>query len=382
MRKLTSKAVMLLAVPGSDSLYLPECSLLDEDTLIRAIEKCTNRNGGGEDEGEGEAEGNQKSFLHVLSLGNCGHSFGDKEAGALVNHASQIEVLDLQGCYKLNDPALSRLLLSCAQSLTSLDLKFDSRLGLAGLKTISTLQFLRSLNVDQCVKVNDEMLIGMLVQEEGAPPLLPRLEKLSIAGLTLISDDAVESVLKALGRQLRQLSLANCIRLGDASLVSIRRYCKSLKDLDLANLRLSTTGLLGLFVSEGSTKATRSLVSAQHSIGSMERVSLQGVVSATDDVMLHLAETCCASLAHLDISGCHQLTSKAAVCLHKNCAYTLQTLDVSFCRNVEQEALEVLVSSSPRLISLTVWGCTQLSRNFYVALASSKREDLAVLGRL
>ena len=38
-RKFDHRAALLVAVPSTDALYLPECSMITEDTLLKAIDQ-------------------------------------------------------------------------------------------------------------------------------------------------------------------------------------------------------------------------------------------------------------------------------------------------------------------------------------------------------
>ena len=95
-RKLDSRAALLLASPGVDSLHLPECSCVDDATLIQAVELLC---------GAGRP-------LRKLQLKNCGHAVSDKSATVLSEsgHLSSLQTLHIAGCYKLGDAALVQLL--------------------------------------------------------------------------------------------------------------------------------------------------------------------------------------------------------------------------------------------------------------------------------
>ena len=69
-RKFDHRAALLVAVPSTEALYLPECSMIQEKSLMKAIEQVRGGKTG-------------TSPLYSLRLQNCGHSMSNKSAQTL-----------------------------------------------------------------------------------------------------------------------------------------------------------------------------------------------------------------------------------------------------------------------------------------------------------
>ena len=439
LRKCDAAAALKLAVEGSQYLVLPECSEVDEEVLVRAMERAAgviasrhlepaveeeettgkkgkskapvaktkvvtglvSPQGGGE-----EAE----SGLTVLRLRNCGRGMTDRTAAVCINLAQGgLELLQLTGCYRLNDAALGGLLTSCCASLVALDLTCNSRLGGQALSCIRTLKNLRELTLDNCTQLIDDDLLKLLPDmstggsssSSSANPLsCPPLLALSLNGLIEVTDRSIVSLIQRYGFELQTLSLSGCSLLTDETVLSVRKCCANLRTLGLGQLgEVSTTALLGLFVVHPALQAESTAAMllatsdapaeedgeacAASRIGHLEEVCLQGTVGVTDDVIVQLCESNKRTLTVLDVGGCHQLTSRAAMALKINCSHSLRTLDLSFVRGCSQEAVGVLVDAgiaTAALQKLTVWGCSQLSDKFFQGL----RQDgnVEVVGRM
>ena len=141
-RKFDTRAALLVANPDTDSVYLPECSTLEEETLLKALGQVT-------------------MPLRSLQLRNCGHCLNDKTALVISERVFTLEVLELGGCYKLGDVALETLLSKCA-SLQELLLPCNSRLGNQGLGAIRNVCTLRCLSLQDCTHLTDEQLLVLL----------------------------------------------------------------------------------------------------------------------------------------------------------------------------------------------------------------------------
>jgi hypothetical protein len=467
LRRCDAAAALKLAVQSSQYLVLPECSEVDEECLIRAMEQAAGVPAQvlptGDDEGEDElgpgpkggpkrgkkaveaeggavGKGKKKKAakaaveevisdavldfaLTVLKLRNCGWGMTDRAMAVCVNLShGGLEVLQLTGCYRLNDAALGGLLTSCRTSLLSLDLTCNSRLSGTALACIRSLVNLEELVLDNCTQLTDADLLKLLPDPAEAgkstsssanPDACPPLLMLSLEGLIEATDASIVPVVARYGSALQALNLSGCVLLTDRSLHCIRKSCESLRTLGLGQLgEVSTAAMLGLFIvhpasqqgqfsrpeeavrpaATTAAEQARELLllgsptdelSATPRIGHLEEVCLQGSSCVTDDVVVQLCEGNKRTLTALDVNGCHQLTGRAIMALHTHCRRSLRTLDLSFVRDFPQEALGALVDACAAcgsLQALTVWGCTQLSDKFWNGYR--KDSNLQVVGRM
>lgn len=432
LTKCTNDVVLKLAVSACQCLVLPECSSIDEDTMIRAIERTaglaasTAIASSSEGEGEGEtasADHSSQTIIRVLRLKNCGRNFSDRTCATIPYRTKQhLEVLQATGCYRLSDSGLIELLSPCTESLMSLDLTCNSRLSVDGLRAIRTMVNLQELVLDHCSHLSDHDILqlvdccddsSLMVEEvhssllaaargvDGAEsmllPIVPStrgalgaLTSLSFAGLTELTDRSVSLVLAALGPQLTDLNLSRCIQLTDTVILAMRSYCTRLRTLQLSMLPyITATAIIALFIckvcsgepeshehssdSSSSCSSSSTRVSSVSSrIGHLEEVHLSGTPGVTDDAIILLCENNHTSLRLLDVSGCDQLTNRSVAALVVHCRTRLEVLDISFNRRLSEQLLTHLVDQQTRLRQVVVWGCSQLSSTFFNSCAHSR----------
>ena len=321
-------------------------------------------------------------------------------------HAARLEILELTGCYRLNEGALCNLLSKCQGGLQSLDLSCNSRLGILSLTSISNLAALESLKLDNATPFTSEMLLPL----SATGTALNNLKHLSLAGLIDLNDAGFSPSIKKFGPQLRSLCVRGCVQLTDESIVLTREFCKLLDDLDIGGLvQISTAALLGLLiegviqqgettveipilgnsnvdfvVTESKTSSSKradnvTFDSGSKSIGQLSKVNLSGLPSSvTDDVIIQLCQHS-GSLRSLDVGGCSALTSRALSALLLLRSNSLERLDVSFIRQYTEDSLGALVDKSSNLKELSVWGCTQLTKRFF---DGHRNDFLNIVGRM
>ena len=414
-RCMTPQVALSFVVEDSATVILPECSLLSDHTFDSIFDKVLpHHNNNNSSSGTGE------SSINIIQLMNAGHGFGDAVADRLAPKIAQLEVFQVTGLYRLNDEALARLLIACQHSLRHFDVSSNYRLSSSSLQALR-LDMLSSLTLDFCNHLTDEHL-SLLVNSLTSPSSsfssssssssahVSSLEHLSLVGLNLITDQAITTLLAAVGPTLQSLNLAQCGLLTDTTLVTIRTHCSHLRDLDLSMIfNFTTFALIGLFIDTASLSPTAppldpdadsdavqmdpslydtnninnygtyaaSSPLSEGSIGMLESVNLKGVEGVTDDVLLHLVKNSQLTLKQLNLNGCYQLTSKSCVILMTYSNPNLHTLDLSFIRKVSEDSVGALVEICSQLSTLTVWGCSQLTGRFYYGI----REGVTVVGK-
>jgi len=435
LTKCTNEVALKLAVSACECLVLPECSSIDEDTMIRAIERTAGLTTSTVSASSSPSPSQQEErtmsagdlqTIRVLRLKNCGRNFSDRTCATIPYRLKQhLEVLQLTGCYRLSDGGLSELLSPCTESLMSLDLTCNSRLSVDGLRAIRTLANLQELVLDHCSHLSDydilqlvdccgdpslmveEVHASLLAAARGADgadsmllPIVPStrgalgsLSSLSFMGLTEVTDRSVSLVLAALGPQLTDLNLSRCIQLTDTAILAMRSYCTRLRALQLSMLPYVTaTAIIALFICKVSHSSGESESQEEHSsetssssscssskasfvssrIGYLEEVHLSGTPGVTDDAIILLCENNHISLRLLDISGCDQLTNRSVAALVVHCRNSLEVLDISFDRRLSEQLLSRLVDQQTRLQQVIVWGCSQLTSMFFSSCARSR----------
>jgi hypothetical protein len=344
-RKLLANSVDILATPGSETLILPDCSMLDEAVVTKCIESVAD-----------------SGSIRILKLGVVGAGFGDEVAKKVSKYISNVESLELTGCYRLNDEVLSSVFTACHKTLENLNLSCDSRLSLKALSILSsTCLNLKTLKMDYCTHMIDEDLVSLV---NSASPSF-NLEGISIVGMTEITDETFILLMKRFGSSLTSINCSGCIKLTDDTIIAIKTHCSKLLSLGIGQLRYVTTAaLIGLFmpdlIDENSSSSQLST-----SIGSLQHVELQGVVNVTDDVIIQLSLLAKGSLLSLNIASCSLLTSKALIAMKLTCPYSLREIDMSFVRGISEDALGYFMDTAINMKLLSVWGCTQLTERFF-----------------
>ena len=380
-RRLNERSALLLSCIGSDSLCLPECSILDDRTILQAIAQIAGSSATAE-----QLAWLKPCPLRVINLKNCGHALSDKTAGALAAHTTALEILCLTGCYKLTDKGLTNLLQPIIEAgpssiLRELDLSTNSRLGTSGLSALSRLQCLQSLSISGCGQLNDLNMSPFM--EDNA---FPFLKHLALEGLVNITEDTSIPLLKRHGAELQTLNLSGCSKLTQGTLAQIRESCSQLVSLDISYMvDIPTEALLGLFLcsevqddeqretSRVRAKLAGTSISPEESliptttstsVGPLQSLNLRSLEGMTDHVCRHIAVGMGANLEMFNMAGCHKMGNRSAILLASHCT-SLKYIDLSFCRGIQNEVLKYLVSSVPKLQTLHVWGCTQLNDSFF-----------------
>lgn len=281
------------------------------------------------------------------------------------------------------------------------------------MSLIANMSLLSSLKLDHATPFTNSMIMPLTAPDVA----LKKLEHLSLAGLIGLDDEGCHAMIVKLGPQLRSLSLKGCVQLTDESIIRIREHCRVLDALDIGGLgKITKTALLGLFiegpllqggavveipilfdnridVDERNDRAASrerrdpthavnhdsTLSSGSSSIGRLTSISLSGLASSVDDDVVIQLCLLGGSMRFVDLGGCSTLTSRSLTALQLYCGDSLETLDLSFVRNFTENSLGSLVDRAHQLQSLSLWGCTQLTRRFF---DGHRNDRLAIEGRM
>ena len=247
-----------------------------------------------------------------------------------------------------------------------------------GLRNLSPLACLQSLDLSYCSKITNDGLVHLRA--------LQSLRTLHLSSNWEINDGGMEHLLALPG--LRSLHLSDC-RITDAGLETLGRF-PALQYLELSHNRRITgaglvhlcalTGLVGLDLMGCSEVNDEGLLSLGE-ISALERLHLSWMKTITDDGLVaigrlrglkslslrecpnisdnglrHLSRL--GSLTRLDLAGCDRLTDDGIV--HLRALANLEELKIS--GHITDRGLVPLIRSLPKLRDLWVLGEHQVSR--------------------
>ncbi|KAG7396024.1 hypothetical protein PHYBOEH_002847 [Phytophthora boehmeriae] len=337
LRRLKPEVLPLFIFPGVTEIDLPDCSNIDEATLIKALKECA-------------AHGLD---LTVLRLGLCGRCVSDGVIQELGDALKSVEHLQVQGCYRLSDAGCEALVRRCAPSLDSFEISCNQRITKKSIDYFCELQNLHSLSLSECPQIEDASLESLRSMKN--------LRKLQLNQLERLSDAFVGDLARSLP-ELQEFSIARCSQLTNNAVESILNACRSLKELDVSDLHQITDSCF------------EPVRTHQHALS---RVSMRCCLGLTDIAVEHIAFGANEYLEILEMSSVSQATDVSMLSLKEHCASGLRTLDISFCRSISEDAVGVLVDEAEKLTSLVLWGCTQITARF---LRCHSQDDLIVTG--
>ena len=147
-RKFVPEVATKLAVSGAEELSFPECSFLNDETLVTAFAHIS--------EGHGITHEQKLKSLKLINVGHsftgdtpfsiyhfnaiieyypdkvfCNDCFMTDSIATLVSdkYAADLEIMEITGCYRMTESALCILLSKCHDNLRVLDLSCNSRIG-------------------------------------------------------------------------------------------------------------------------------------------------------------------------------------------------------------------------------------------------------------
>ncbi|OWZ08187.1 hypothetical protein PHMEG_00019307 [Phytophthora megakarya] len=337
LRKLMPEVLPLFIFPGVTEIDIPDCSNIDEETLIRLLKECA-------------AHGLD---LTVLRLGLCGRCVSDSVVEELGDSLKAVEQLQVQGCYRLSDAGCEALVRHCAPSLDSFEISCNQRITKKSIDYFCELENLHSLTLSECPQLDDASLESL--------KSMKNLRKLKLNQMERLTDEFIVALAQSLPN-LEEFSIAKCSQLTDIAVKGILEACRGLKVLDVSDLHLITDECFEPVREHGHA---------------LRRVSMRCCLKLTDVALQHIAFGSNSYLQTLEMSSVSQATDAAMMALLEHCAASLTTLDISFCRQIAEDALGVLTDGTESLRSLVMWGCTQVTARF---LTCHSHDELIVTG--
>lgn len=138
-----------------------------------------------------------------------------------------VELLQVQGCYRLSDVGCEALVRRCAPSLQEFEISCNQRISKQSVDYFGELQHLQALTLSECPQLDDASLEALFDMKS--------LSKLALTQMERISDDFVEKLAGSLPG-LREVSLARCTQLSDRAIRAVLEGCRDLKVLDISDM--------------------------------------------------------------------------------------------------------------------------------------------------
>jgi len=303
--------------------------------------------------------------VDVLSL------HGDKslqQVCALPN----LETLNLSGCYNLTDSRLDTALDRSIPSLTNLNLSLCKNVSDNSLRVIATYcKNIQVLDLGGCTKITNT---GLLLISWG----LNNMKSINLRSCWQISDSGIchlagmdlpdKPNIKTI--QLRDLNLQDCQKITDQSLCYIADQIPSIQRLNLSFCAsITDTGMKSLA-----------------RLSAMEYLNLRSCDNISDIGLGYLAEGSI-RLKTLDVSFCERVTdasmahiatglfnlrslSMAAakindegICKISKTLLDLNTLNIGQCTHLSDKCLEDIAKTMNNLISIDLYGCTNITQD-------------------
>uniref|UniRef100_M4BW30 Uncharacterized protein n=1 Tax=Hyaloperonospora arabidopsidis (strain Emoy2) TaxID=559515 RepID=M4BW30_HYAAE len=265
-RKLLPDVLPLFIFPGVTEIDIPDCSNIDEETMVQALTQCAAATGTG-------------LVLNVLRLGLCGRCVSDSVIQELGPALNTVEELQMQGCYRLSDAGCKGLVRRCAPSLESLELSCNQRITKQSIDYFCELKQLHSLTLSECPQLDDASLASL--------KSMTQLRKLKLNQLERLSDAFFVSLAQSLP-DLEEVSVARCSQLTNTAVRGILDACRGLKELDVSDLHQITDECFEPVRDHGHA---------------LRRVSMRCCLELTDGAFQHIAFGAKAYLERLEMSS-------------------------------------------------------------------------------
>ncbi|XP_075674111.1 uncharacterized protein LOC142643386 [Castanea sativa] len=339
-RRMNNHVFELLIRGSPSEVRLRDCSWLTEEQFTDSFQTCDTSN------------------LTVLQLDQCGRCMADYVLPSTLarssNSLAALTTLSLSGACRLSDDGLSKLV-SSASALRSLNLSQCSLLTSSGIDTLadSLGSVLRELNLTDCQSLDPMLILPALKKFE-------QLQVLSLAGIQNVGDDFLKEFLTARGHNIKELVLADCVKLTDSSFKVISETCPGLCAIDLVNLSKLTDFAIG-YLANG-CRAIQKLKLCRNSF--------------SDEAIAAFLETSGDWLKELSLNNVKKVGYNTAASLGRR-SKRLHTLDLSWCRNLTDEAVGYVVDNCLSLRVLKLFGCTQITKVF---LDGHSNPDVQIIG--
>jgi Leucine-rich repeat (LRR) protein len=231
----------------------------------------------------------------------------------------KLRMIRLTRCPYLDDEGLRSL--TTLTQLRSLDLSYCNKI--TDLIALETLVNIQALYLNNCRKLSRASLLHYI-------PYLTSLRHLELIDVPGVSDECLRSL--STMPVLRHLDLSGCTAITDTGILALSSLTSLCHVVVYACVALTDSSLLAL-----------------SQLTQLSHLDVSDCHHMSDGGLVHLASL--GRLRHLDVSGCNALTDLGISSLV--CLTTLTSLDVSFCPLLTTHGIHSL-NSLPRLRELVV----------------------------
>ncbi len=232
---------------------------------------------------------------------------------------------------------------------------------------------LQSLSLKNCWPLTNSGLAMI-------PSFCPKLTSLDLSSVWELTDTGLQSIAEQ-SNLLTSIDLSNCRKITDVGILSLLdsstnlqainvAYCKNLtgkmmnhltwSNIKEANLQRATGIRDDGFLSWKIPSASSGGITLDSLLFALQDLNLSDCSFLTDNCIQVLG-TKCPQLKRLCLSFCCSLTEKFATFLSEGCPF-IEILDASYCGGaVNDNAVLTLAQGLPRLTSLGLRGCVQLT---------------------
>ncbi|KAF1843004.1 RNI-like protein [Cucurbitaria berberidis CBS 394.84] len=183
--------------------------------------------------------------------------------------------------------------------------------------------------------------------------------------LSALGNEVSDGTLKPLSgcKRVERLTLTNCTKLTDLSLVAMLEDNRSLLALDVTNVDATTDKTM--------------FALAQHAVR-LQGLNITNCKKITDESLEAVARNC-RHLKRLKLNGCSQLSDKSIIAFARNCRYILE-IDLHDCKNLADESITTLITEGPNLRELRLAHCWRITDQAFLRLPSDATyESLRIL---
>ncbi|KAF9691080.1 hypothetical protein EKO04_011007 [Ascochyta lentis] len=164
-------------------------------------------------------------------------------------------------------------------------------------------------------------------------------------------------------KRIERLTLTNCTKLTDLSLVAMLEDNRSLLALDVTSVEsISDQTMYAL---------------AKNAIR-LQGLNITNCKKITDQSLEAVAKSC-KHLKRLKLNGCSQLSDKCIIAFALHCRYILE-IDLHDCKNLEDDSITTLITEGPHLRELRLAHCWKITDQAFLRLPTEATyESLRIL---
>jgi F-box and leucine-rich repeat protein GRR1 len=164
-------------------------------------------------------------------------------------------------------------------------------------------------------------------------------------------------------KRVERLTLTNCTKLTDLSLVAMLENNRSLLALDVTGVE-SITDLTMHALAKNAVR--------------LQGLNITNCKKITDESLEAVAKSC-RHLKRLKLNGCAQLTDRSIIAFAMHCRYILE-IDLHDCKTLGDESITTLITEGPQLRELRLAHCWRITDQAFLRLPSDAvYESLRIL---